>query len=1643
MRKMKKNKFYRICAGLLTALLVFTSIPQTFSSAEEDDIRLAEELEAGLYVETPEEETGEELEEEDTYVPEAILDEEEYSLEREVFKAETYVPTEAALEVVAEENVENQSVNDNEGELLPLDDTIPVTGIKLNKNAMELQKNATEKLSWTYEPTNADEGTDVTFSSNKETVATVDGVGQVTAVGVGVATITVRTGNGKEDYCTVTVTPIHVESLTFDQANLEMTKSESKELTISVLPLDADSREIKVWSGGGTASDCVEVSKTYDDTTKQYKVSVKAIRPGNTTIYAESQDNPRLVAKCPVVVNYATIAITGLKKTHDNFDLYVGQSRNLSSLIEFQPADTTQRGLTWSVKAVTGTDSANDGNYVTVNEQGLVTADNLPDDVSEKEVTVVATSTEKPDVSTGFTLKIKKQHVPVKELLVDPTILALEDGGRNQTKTVTVKLDPTNTTDREITATSSDEDVAKVKALNAEEAPAESAKVTADATGKAVFTVVAGKQGDCKITFTAGTGKNQAECSVTVGQYVAPVDSITLSESSLSIVEDGDSELTAEIKPLAAEDKDIIWSVSDPEVAMIVEGVDEDGRQTAQQKDAHLLGTIKIKALMVGECTVTATAAGGVRDTCKVIVTPGATQVAGLDIRYNDGKDDGVNPDELTIKRGKTYELTPVVTPEGANQKVRWSSSSLDVASVEVGANYVGSVKANQLGECTITAQASSSLPTCTKTVTVHVAEPHMVVNYPENWSYTPDMQPISEDVLKSSLEVLFYPIENLIPQKDMQTLVDYQLKMLGEDGRTEQPYDETCMEKPGVKILVVSYGYEGKEYKQEIPVTMEEFASAKLVEVTPLSADEAEVWNVPSGTPASSMPLAKTIEIVVKGEKSGKISKVDAQINWNMAETGYNPDNMAKQDFTVYGEVVLPDYVKNDDGVSLRIEARVHVRELAVSGKRAARPTFSVLDGEQIKNATAVTVPYGSKIVIASPTEEAEIYYMLDRRPDAERGIPHDDEHRYRSPLEITAKTTTIYAIAAKDEYDDSECSECTIKLIPEEPTVPDDPDDPDDPIPDDVTDKDKEEVGDKIPDGLWVAIQTEDESEKSGFAYTGKAIKPEIHVYDHTRLLTERKDYTLSYKNNINAKEKGAANCPSITVTGRGNYEGKMVVNFTIKPKNISDDDVMMNEYVAVAHTGKAQKPVISLAWNGKKLSNNKDFTTDAAVSYTDPGSYSIRVTGTGNYTGERTMIYEISNIGVLVSKLTISKIPDQKCTGKSITPPITVKYKNVALTEGRNYTVKYVNNIKVGTASAIITGMGNYKGSKSIDFKIKASAKISEAGIAMTFEPATPVYMGEPVKPRSYTLVYDRQELKEGEDYKVSYKNNNKAGTASVIFTGIGRFTGTAQRTFKINAGDITQASVESLQADYPYQVGGAKPKPKVVLGNRTLVEGTDYTLSYRNNNKVGNTASVTIKGKGNYKGNLVRNYAVTVQDIANLKVVATDKAYQSKANIYKTKVQVIDLNGKPLRAGTDYSKDISYIYANGPSQGNPVIKTDIIPVGTLIQVEVRVANPGNYQGIAYGTYRIVQADISKAKVNVDTQIYTGRKVKPKKNQIHVSLANTFLGENDFEIVSYENNVKQGTAKVTIRGIGSYGGTKTVNFKIRKKGIVTSAR
>lgn len=122
------------------------------------------------------------------------------------------------------------------------------------------------------------------------------------------------------------------------------------------------------------------------------------------------------------------------------------------------------------------------------------------------------------------------------------------------------------------------------------------------------------------------------------------------------------------------------------------------------------------------------------------------------------------------------------------------------------------------------------------------------------------------------------------------------------------------------------------------------------------------------------------------------------------------------------------------------------------------------------------------------------------------------------------------------------------------------------------------------------------------------------------------------------------------------------------------------------------------------------------------------------------------------------------------------------------------------------------------------------------------------------------------------------------------------------------------------------------------------------------------------------------------------------------------------------------------------GEAVGQNDVIPAGTILLVKAMARDGSNYTGEIAGEYRITQAAISSASVSVQKQTYTGQPVVLDKADITVKVKGKPVAEDQWEIVpgSYKNNVKKGTASVTIRGVDNYGGTKTVKFTIRAKGF-----
>ncbi len=657
------------------------------------------------------------------------------------------------------------------------------------------------------------------------------------------------------------------------------------------------------------------------------------------------------------------------------------------------------------------------------------------------------------------------------------------------------------------------------------------------------------------------------------------------------------------------------------------------------------------------------------------------------------------------------------------------------------------------------------------------------------------------------------------------------------------------------------------------------------------------------------------------------------------------------------------------------------------------------------------------------------------------------------------------------------------------------------------------------KVPNGFWTAVSINPNSEDGLYYYSGQPVKPVIRVYNGSKRLHEGKDYSLKYSNNTKAytlseddqgfyNTKGKTSAPSVTVSGKGNYSGKEIVYFKIYPIDIStDNELVFCDPLSVGYNKKNQKPVPSLIWNGAAIKKKTAFTVeyytvpdggvfdpnnpgDALSSVKAAGNYIMRIRGKGNYTGVRDVELRVvgdTHVTKLVQKLNFSKISAQKYKGGTpICPQITVYDGRKKLTPRSSdstddayskydYEVSYFKNTEVGTAYVLITGNPErgYSGTKRISFKINGT---SLKNATVKGLPASVAYTGKEtlfddeialgtvsLTPKGETeplALYD-QNTGMG-DFKVSYKNNLKAGKATVIFAGTNGYMDSIKKTVKIVPVSLNDASVSVTCGTFvSYQKGGTKASVVVKFNNVTLVEGRDYTLTYKNYTKLGQTASVSIKGKGNFKDIYATRlkYEIIQQNLTYMNFTAPDIVYKNKNNIYPTKVVITDRNGKRLKAGIDYEKKLDYRYAFSTTvtqltgktiyqkvernAEDPVDAKDIIPAGTIIKVTI--TGKGAYKGTMLRTYKITKASIAKAKITISKKVYTGKYITLNPDDISVMIdgkrvlqTDPGTGSTNWWIGAYANNIEKGKASVIIRGEGDYGDYKVANFTIASKGL-----
>ena len=375
-----------------------------------------------------------------------------------------------------------------------------------------------------------------------------------------------------------------------------------------------------------------------------------------------------------------------------------------------------------------------------------------------------------------------------------------------------------------------------------------------------------------------------------------------------------------------------------------------------------------------------------------------------------------------------------------------------------------------------------------------------------------------------------------------------------------------------------------------------------------------------------------------------------------------------------------------------------------------------------------------------------------------------------------------------------------------------------------------------------------------------------------------------TVDKNGNVTALKTGTGYV-TVTASANGYDSVSKDVKIVVSKKSLNNGLITLSE-TSYVYDGTYKKPTATVTFGGKVLQEGKDYT----ISYRNNlnvGVTTVIATGMGDYTGYTSKNFTITKRAMAGG--TVSVASSVSFTGSNITPSVTVKVAGRTLTSGTDYTVSYSNNKNVGKATVKITGKGNYSGSLSAKFDIV---------------PAKQQIQKLETKYKGFYIDWAQKGSATGYDVEYSVNSNmsgavskhltaNKPDTLTVsglsgdktYYVRVRSYTNVNGKVYygawsdvksiKTANNDIAKASVSGISTK-AFTGKAITQNVTVKVGNTVLKNGTDYTVSYSNNKKVGK-ATVKITGKGKYGGVITKTFKINPAKQEIQKLTAKSKAF----------------------------------------------------------------------------------------------------------------------------------------------------------------------
>ena len=494
---------------------------------------------------------------------------------------------------------------------------------------------------------------------------------------------------------------------------------------------------------------------------------------------------------------------------------------------------------------------------------------------------------------------------------------------------------------------------------------------------------------------------------------------------------------------------------------------------------------------------------------------------------------------------------------------------------------------------------------------------------------------------------------------------------------------------------------------------------------------------------------------------------------------------------------------------------------------------------------------------------------------------------------------------------------------------------------------------------------------------------------------------------------------------------------------------------------------KPTVTDTKTDRTLVEGTDYELSYSEDVINAGKVTVTITGIGNYSGTTTTNYQITKRDVTLTSGSASRVYNKEALTNG---EVTVSGDGFVKDEGATYTV---------TGSQ--TEVGESK--NTFTYELKSNTTASNYNIEVKFgELKVTAQDGEVVVTitgHSDTVEYDGNE-KSVSGYDVSITEGSKYTTSDFTFNGTAEAKGTEagtylmglnadqftntndnyeKVTFIVNDGSLT-ITPKSITPDGPNTPEDEKtgitvtdPEDSIYDGNEhingltvtdsklntTLVEDTDYTLTYSGDLINVGTVTITIKGIGNYTGEFTKTYQILPREYT-VTTNTDSKVYDGTAltaggtvnNLVEGETVNLTMTGSQTNVGTSdntyelnwtgTAKKANYTHGKDSIGTLTVTKKSIVPDGPDTPDEKKT-------GIT-----VTAPKDSK---------YDGEEHKNKPKVEDTKTKATLKEGTDYELSYSEDVTNAGTVTVTVSGIGNYEGTVDTSYEITKRHVtLTSA-